>query len=36
MMSESADHVIIMPMAGVADLAAEIGKRLEEMSEGTR
>jgi nucleoside 2-deoxyribosyltransferase len=28
MMSESADHVIIMPMAGVADLASEIAKRL--------
>jgi nucleoside 2-deoxyribosyltransferase len=30
MMTESADHVIIMPTAGVADLAAEIAKRLDE------
>jgi nucleoside 2-deoxyribosyltransferase len=29
MMTESADHVVIMKMADVADLAAEIGKRLE-------
>jgi nucleoside 2-deoxyribosyltransferase len=36
MMTESADHVIIMPMADVADLAAEIGKRLEEIAKGTR
>jgi nucleoside 2-deoxyribosyltransferase len=28
MMTESADHVIIMPMAKVADLAAEIGTLL--------
>jgi nucleoside 2-deoxyribosyltransferase len=32
MMTESADHLIIMKMARVADLAAEIGKRLEEIS----
>jgi nucleoside 2-deoxyribosyltransferase len=30
MMSESADHVIIMPMAPIADLAAEIGSSIEE------
>jgi nucleoside 2-deoxyribosyltransferase len=30
MMSESADHVMIMPTAPIADLAAEIGRRLEE------
>ena len=35
MMSESADHVIIMPMAPVADLAAEIGTRLDEISNRT-
>jgi nucleoside 2-deoxyribosyltransferase len=35
MMSESADHVIIMPMATIADLAAEIGRRLDEESSGT-
>jgi len=28
MMTESADHVVIMPMAKVADLAAEIGTLL--------
>jgi nucleoside 2-deoxyribosyltransferase len=32
MMSESADHVIIMPIADVADLAAEIAARLEATS----
>ena len=32
MMTESADHVVILPMADVAALAAEIGKRLEEIS----
>src|SRR5262249_16508372 len=36
MMSESADHVIIMKMAPVAELAAEIGKRLEEIANGSR
>ncbi len=36
MMTESADHVIIMPMAAVADLAAEIGKRLGAPSDRTR
>jgi putative DNA-invertase from lambdoid prophage Rac len=35
MMSESADHVIIMPMAAVADLASELGKRLEDIADGT-
>ena len=34
MMTESADHVVIMPMADVSDLAAEIGKRLDEISGG--
>jgi nucleoside 2-deoxyribosyltransferase len=34
MMTESADHVVIMPMADVADLAAEIGKRLDGISGG--
>jgi nucleoside 2-deoxyribosyltransferase len=34
MMSESADHVILMPMAAIADLAGEIGKRLDEESPG--
>jgi len=29
MMTESANHVIIMPMASVADLAAEIGRLLD-------
>jgi hypothetical protein len=28
MMTESADHVIIMPTADVAELAAEIAERL--------
>lgn len=32
MMTESADHVVVMPMADVADLASEIGKRLEAIS----
>ena len=32
MMSESADHVIIMPMADVADLAEEIAKRLDALT----
>jgi nucleoside 2-deoxyribosyltransferase len=32
MMTESADHVVIMPMADVAALAAEIGKRLDGIS----
>jgi hypothetical protein len=32
MMSESADHVIIMPMADVADLAGEIAKRLDALT----
>jgi len=32
MMSESADHVIMMPTAPIADLAAEIAKRLEEIA----
>jgi nucleoside 2-deoxyribosyltransferase len=36
MMTESADHVIIMPMASVADLAAEIGRLLDALSNGTR
>jgi hypothetical protein len=36
MMTESADHLIIMPTAPVADLAAEIGKRLDALSEDTR
>jgi nucleoside 2-deoxyribosyltransferase len=36
MMSESADHVIIMPMAPIADLAAEIGRRLDDESSGSR
>ena len=36
MMTESADHVVIMPMAAVADLAAEIGKRLEKIAERIR
>jgi nucleoside 2-deoxyribosyltransferase len=34
MMTESADHVVIMPMADVAALAAEIGKRLDGISGG--
>jgi nucleoside 2-deoxyribosyltransferase len=34
MMSESADHVILMPMAAIADLAGEIGKRLGDESLG--
>ena len=29
MMSESADHVIILPMAAIAELAAEISSRLD-------
>jgi nucleoside 2-deoxyribosyltransferase len=32
MMSESADHVIIMPMADVPDLASEIAKRLDALA----
>ena len=36
MMTESADQVIIMPMTPVADLAAEIAKRLDALSNGTR
>jgi nucleoside 2-deoxyribosyltransferase len=36
MMTESANHVIIMPMASVADLAAEIGRLLDALSNGTR
>jgi nucleoside 2-deoxyribosyltransferase len=32
MMTESADHLIIMKMADVADLAEEVGKRLEEIA----
>jgi nucleoside 2-deoxyribosyltransferase len=35
MMTESADHVIIMPRAKVADLAAEIGRLLDEESNET-
>jgi len=35
MMSESADHVIIMPMAPVADLGAELARRLDEIANGT-
>ena len=35
MMTESADHVVIMPMAKVADLAAEIGRLLDEESSET-
>ena len=35
MMSESADHVIILPMAPIADLAAEIGRRLDAQSKAT-
>ena len=34
MMTESADHVIIMPTADVAELAAEIARRLDGRSEG--
>ncbi len=36
MMTESADHVIIMPMAPIADLAAEIVKRIDALSGGPR
>ncbi|MGA2291434.1 nucleoside 2-deoxyribosyltransferase [Bradyrhizobium sp.] len=36
MMSESADHVIIMPMAPIADLAAEIGRHLDDESSVTK
>jgi nucleoside 2-deoxyribosyltransferase len=32
MMTESADHVIIMPTADIADLAAEIARLLDETS----
>ena len=32
MMTESADHLIILPTAAVADLAAEIGKRLDALA----
>ena len=32
MMTESADHMIILPMAAVADLAAEIARRLDQVS----
>jgi hypothetical protein len=32
MMSESADHVIIMPIADVVDLAGEIAKRLDQLA----
>jgi nucleoside 2-deoxyribosyltransferase len=35
MMGESADHVIILPMAAIADLAAEIAGRLGKESNGT-
>jgi nucleoside 2-deoxyribosyltransferase len=35
MMTESADHVVIMPMADVAELADEIAGRLEEASKAT-
>ncbi|MBV9560940.1 MAG: nucleoside 2-deoxyribosyltransferase [Bradyrhizobium sp.] len=34
MMTESADHVIIMPTADIAELAAEIARRLDGRSEG--
>jgi nucleoside 2-deoxyribosyltransferase len=34
MMTESADHVIIMPTAAIADLAGEIGRLLDEESSG--
>ena len=34
MMTESADHVIVMPKAGIADLAREIAKRLAEIARG--
>jgi nucleoside 2-deoxyribosyltransferase len=34
MMTESADHVIIMPTASIADLAGEIGRLLDEESGG--
>jgi nucleoside 2-deoxyribosyltransferase len=36
MMSESADHVIILPTAAVADLAAEIARRLDGEAKRTR
>ena len=36
MMTESADHVIIMPKADVAGLAGEIAKRLDEVVPGKR
>jgi nucleoside 2-deoxyribosyltransferase len=36
MMSESADHVIVMPMAPIADLAAEIGRHLDDEAGVTR
>ena len=36
MMTESANHVVIMPMAAVGDLAVEIGKRLEGIAGGIR
>ena len=36
MMTESADAVIIMPMAAIADLGAELGQRLEALSRGSR
>lgn len=32
MMTESADHVIILPMAEVADLATEIARRLDDVT----
>jgi nucleoside 2-deoxyribosyltransferase len=36
MMTDSADHVIIMPTAPIADLAAEIGRLLDEESDEIR
>jgi len=35
MMTESADHVIMMPIADIADLAGEIAKRLDELTRGS-
>ena len=35
MMTESADHVIIMPKAAIADLVAEIARRLDAGASGT-
>jgi len=36
MMTESADHVIIMPIADVVDLAAEIAGRLDAAAKGSK